>query len=287
MTHPQTNKANHSTRQSSTLRRTLCTAGLLLVTLPAFAQSDAHTSTTPDRPAIYQGLISDHGDALVTLKFILRSEGGYAGMFGGGDTDEQEMESPAIMVAKDGLILCATSAMEGWAAWGASRSSPTNIEVLFGDDATGVKAEVIVKDTELDLTWLRITEPAAEGYTFIDLGANAAGHVGQTIYTISRTSDFYGRGVVVNEGIINGTTTTPRDLLLGNIMMAQGGSPFFDASGKLVGLLIQQMPDFSEDMDAMMSFGMDFFGTSTILPADKVRSATLKALAVEKLDEEE
>jgi S1-C subfamily serine protease len=287
MTHPQTSKANHSTRQSTTLRSMLCAAGLLLVALPALAQSDAPANTTPDRPAIYQGLINDHGSALVTLKFILRSEGGFAGMFGGGDTDEQEMECPAIMVSKDGLILCATSAMEGWAAWGASRSSPTNIEVLFGDDATGVKAEVIVKDTELDLTWLRITEPAADGYTAIDLEAHAPGHVGQTIYTISRTSDFFGRGIVVNEGIINGTTTTPRELLLGNMMMVQGGSPFFDASGKLVGLTIQQMPDFSEDMDAMMSFGMDFFATSTILPADKVRSATLKALAVEKLDEEE
>ena len=245
----------------------------------------AHAAAQPgqDDPGALAALAARADAALVTVKHILKVEGG-------GDTgsEEEESELTALMIEPGGLVLCANSVLLGQAGLMARFQpeaglsvTPTDVKVLIGDDTEGVKARVLSRDTDLDLAWIQIDEPAPTPYIFIDLTNAAAGELAQPLLTAGRLGKFFDRSLILEEGRVLGKTTKPRELFIASGVSTQPGSPsnragmpVFATDGKVLGIAVLQLPA-AEDLQAGRGDGSEYQGYDRmVLPASEVLKAT-------------
>ena len=247
--------------------RIVCLAGLLaLLVAPALAQPEAD----------YEKLLADKSPAIVTVKFLMKMKSSW------GD-HEAEQEVPGVIIGKDGLIMCANSHFGG-GAW--MRNSgvtviPADFKVLIGADTEGVEADLLARDTDLDLAWLKLKNTPAEPLTVIELSKAATPTIGERMYCISRLGKYFDRIAVVAEMRVGGSTTKPRQLIVPSGGSGAVGLPVYAAAGQIVGVSITQVPEDDESSPGGQGGGV------LILPADKVQKATERALATATGEEDE
>jgi S1-C subfamily serine protease len=244
---------------------------------PARASLPARTPdpAADDAGATYKRLMDSVAPAIVSIKFVMKMEGGR-----GGGEEGQDMEVTALMMEPAGLALVSNIKMGGFASRMGMTANPTNIKVLIGDDTEGLKAKILARDSELDLCWVQIDDEKAKGKTFaaVDFtsGSNAA--LGDRLFSVQRMGKFFDHALNVTEGRIGGVTKKPRALLVPTGFSAGPrellGSPMFNADGKVVGVNIAQFPD-KEDMEGGESGGEGNSGV-LLLPAAEVVKATVR-----------
>lgn len=239
----------------------------------ASPRGDAALTQPAGRDPAYQSLMDKVGPALVTIKFVLKMEGG--GPFGG----DQEMEAMGVLIEADGLILVSSMEMGGFLARMGMQATPSDIKVLIGDDTEGVKAKLISRDTELDQAWVKVETAPNDPYPIVDLASTASPALGDPLYAVSRMGKFMDRAPIIIEGKLAGVASKPRHLLLGGMTFAgQVGRPVFDGAGKFVGIVTMMMPDEDEsDMSGGMFGSMRDMFAGVILPAAEVANATRRA----------
>lgn len=229
----------------------------------------------------YDRLIKEKAPALVTVKYLLRMEG----QFG---KRESESEITGIMIDPKGLVLCANSRLGAPRRWGTA--TPTDVKVLIGDDIEGLESEILARDTELDLAWVRIKEPGDRTFDYLDLNNAAEPKIGDPLFTVRRMAKFFDRAATASDGRLSGRTGKPRDLLIpaGGMNLEQG-QPVFTADGALVGIVVLQLPE-DEEMEAnpmaFMSMRNDILA-GLILPAAQVQKATQRAREIAAEEDEE
>lgn len=232
-------------------------------------------------PKAYAAALETRAPAIVTIKFTLRVAGGQFG------EEEQEGETTGVLISDDGLALCSSTQIGGFAslyrAMGMQADftvTPDKVRVLIGDDVEGVDATVVARDSELDLAWVRIAEPRAEGYPFVDVErAGPAAPPGSELLAIGRLPEFYGRAHVVVDGVVAGETTKPRRYLVPSQSLgAEAGVPVFSGDdAAFVGMLVLVTPE-AEDLGAApdMDRVREMIGIF-VLPASEVAAATARA----------
>lgn len=250
----------------------------------------------------YAALIAKRAPVLVTVQFVLKTSMG--GMMGGMGDQESESEVTGVMIAPDGLVLCSDTQLGGFMKMlanmmpglgGNISATPTDLKVLVGDDVEGREAELIARDSELDLAWIRIKDPGEEKFRHLDLSKGVKAVVGQRIVAVRRMGKYFGRSPAVVQGRIAGVTTKPRDLYVPPMEFAVAqGLPVYTDDGKLIGVTITQTPDADDSsagfnpmaMLGQMSSMQDMM-MGLILPAQQVAKATKRALASIEPEEEE
>ncbi len=264
-------------------------AAVLAVTVAAFAPV-AGAGESDD----YQNLLAEKAPALVTVKFVLKIKMG--GFMGGMGDQERESEITGIMINPQGLVLCSNTQLVGFAGMmrqmmgsrgGEFSATPTDIKVLIGADTEGVDAEVIARDTELDLAWVRITDPGDKTFTYVNFSDAAEPSIGQRLVAIRRMDKYFARSAVIAEGRMGGKTNKPRNLYVptGDLRGVLG-LPVYTQSGQVVGVTIVQMPDAQDaGGNPMGMFGMmgnissmQDMMAGLILPAADVVKATQRAV---------
>lgn len=105
-------------------------------------------------------------------------------------------------------------------------------------DGTEVPADVVLKDVDLDLAFIRI-KPAskeAKGASFpaVDLQDSAPGKILDEVVTVTRLDEVFNRAPNVFPGYINMITKKPRVFL--RATGATGGCPTFTHEGKIIGI---------------------------------------------------
>ncbi len=237
----------------------------------------------------FPDLVAARSPSLVTVKFVLKIKMGGA-MSAMGDT-EAEQETTGAVVSRDGLVLCSNTQLSGMVgmmrrmigSMGDVTATPSDLKVLIGDDHEGVDAELIARDTELDLAWIRIREPRSEGYDHVDFSQAGVCAVGDTVRGVRRMAKYFDRVPVVSEARVAAVTKKPRTLLVPSAALGTLGLPVYDGDGRVIGVSVLQVPD-AEDTDgnpmAMLSnlSSMEDVMSGLILPADEVVKATQRAL---------
>jgi S1-C subfamily serine protease len=238
----------------------------------------------------YEAVLAKRSPGLVTLKYVLQINMG--GMMG---ADEQEMDSEAtgVMIDPKGLVICSNTQLNGVAGFMQRMmrargmqmdvgATPVDIKILVGDDDEGLEADLVARDTELDLAWIRIADPGTKAFDHVDLKQGADPAVGEPVVGLRRLDRYFGRTAVLSEGRIGGITAKPRRLYVatGDERMSLGG-PVFTLGGHVIGLMVSQAPD-EEDagMAGLMNMmsGMQEGMSGMILPAADVEKATRRAL---------
>jgi len=231
----------------------------------------------------YEKLAADVAPVLVTVKFVLKLGGRF------GDS-ENESEITGMMVDPKGLVLCASSKLGVPRRFGSA--TPTDIKILVGDDTEGLEADVLARDTELDLAWVKIKKPPEKSFLHLDMTKTAEPKLGDALFSVRRMAKFFDRTPTVSDGVLAGRTKKPRDLLVpGGALNIEPGAPVFTSDGAFVGLVVLQLPE-DEEMEgnpmAFFAMGRDL-ANGLILPAAQVVKATQRAgqIAEDEEDEDE
>ena len=229
-------------------------------------------------------LMDQHALCIVTVEFIAKES------FMGQER-KNEMESPAVMVSPDGLVLAANSRLQGVGALamrmrGGSpdgmlpQSDTEDIKIIIGDDdSEKYEAKLVARDSDLDLAWVQISDTKGQTFKYVDFQDSVQLEVGDSYYTISRMGERFDRIPLVSSSSIAAVVQNPRPLLVGSGTMAWGG-PVFSADGKVAGFMVTQPPEPGEEgamsLESMMNVG------GFILPAKKIVKAMEQAQEIAK-----
>jgi S1-C subfamily serine protease len=254
-------------------------AALILALAATAAQADDETVE-----AEYQQLRKTHAPALVTVRYVQKTQGSY------GDF-EGENEINGVMIEPTGLVLCSNTMLGGMhSRFREGRAIPTDIKILIGDDTEGRAAKFIARDTELDLAWLQIKDPGDHRFACLDLPAAVQAGVklklGQRLLALGVMGRYFGQEVLVSEGQVAGRTHKPRELyVVRGALDTDPGLPVFTAQGQLAGFACIQTPDADEITGNPAN--MLARGRGLILPVETVAKATASAKQVRTSDDQE
>ncbi len=238
---------------------------------PESAPQPAATQPASDHG--YAALVEKVAPAMVTVKFVMAYEG---------EDDTTEEEIDGLTIDPSGVVLISSAMMFGPEYLGVA-ARPREIKVILPGETEGLSAEVIVRDRELDLVWLRILESdKPRKFPHVSFKDAAKPALGQEILQVWKLDKFYDRAPYVSSARVAATVTKPRDLFIasGEVTI---GLPVFDTAGNVLGFGVLQLPD-EEEMDAMTStnpYSRMIF-TRTMLPASRVATATETALATQE-----
>ena len=247
----------------------LCAAiGLVSPTLAGAQQEQ-------DYRAIYRSLTSKHAAAVVTVKFVMS-------MTASGKEDRAEDRTQALLVSPDGLLLVADRAVsmdfkqfmgQGSSQGSAPVSKSSEFRVRLANSEDWLPADLVTRDTQLGLAWLRLRSPPAN-LAYVDLDDGIKAEPGMTFFSLLRTSDEWGGVPVFRPGFIMGETRTPKTLLLVDGVPGMA----FSAAGQPMGYVDVDFGRLMRARSAGNGLGLDTADAALqMTPIAKVAAATHQA----------
>lgn len=250
-----------------------CTLSMVAVqAAPTPAGSD-------DTERQFKQVVQRRGDTAVPVKFVMS-------VSGMGSDRQQEGQTQGTLVSVDGLILVPGRVVsldlgmfaQGTDASGSLRGSAPTVKSgqfrvrLAGSDEW-VPADLVTRDTELGIAWLRLRKPHGK-LPYVDFGDTAKVVVGTQLYTVMRTSDQYGSVPIVRAGYVLGETSVPRPTFL--IEGAPGLA--FDGEGKPAGFVDVDLGGILRSRSSSGGIGMDMGDqVLSMIPADRIGRVTGQA----------
>ncbi|MCF6263248.1 MAG: serine protease [Xanthomonadales bacterium] len=246
---------------------------------------NANAAEEPDLASI----LKQHSAALVTVKYVLTVN---MGLGGSGRSAEQESETELTcsMISSEGLIVCSNNQLTGFSELLKQLSMkmtavPKDIQVLVAGREQPYDAEIVIKDTELDIVWIRITNGGDTSFEHFNFTSKTEMNIGDPIAIIRRTGNTFGRTPVIMQSRIGGISSQPRKLYIPHTQtMNIIGTPAFSASGEVIGLMVTQLPEAGDSMGGSQGmFGSNMMNiqdsmSGLILPAADVLKATKRAV---------
>lgn len=243
----------------------------------------AYAARDDDYTDAYRRLVDQRSPSVVPVKYVIT-------VAAGGQEQRNEDRTQGVIVAADGLVLVSARAVsfdlgslnrQASAAGSAMVANSSDFRVrLPGSDEWRV-ADLVTRDTELGLAWLRVRD--ATGQPYVDFERLSQPEPGRVFYTLLRTSDEWGAVPLVRPGMILGETRVPRSSLLVDGMPGLA----FDAEGRPMGYVDLDLAAMSRSQGRGLGLDMADM-VMHMLPARRVAAATrlASALPVVRRDEE-
>ncbi len=249
----------------------LFAATCLLLAAPA-APAAVPEAAFEDYRAIYRDLVSRHADAVVTVKFVMS-------LTTSGNEQRIEDRTQAIVVSADGLLMVPERAVSvDFSQLGNStpgQASPvatsSDFRVRLADTEEWLPADLVTRDGELGLAWLRLRNPS-RALGFVDLTQGVGPEPGMVFFSLLRTSDEWGAVPVFRPGLVLGETRNPTFRLLVD------GVPglAFSHDGRPMGYVDIDLAAISRQRGT--GLGLDVADLALrMTPIDKVAAATAQA----------
>jgi hypothetical protein len=254
-----------------TLVRPLLMTALLALAPALMAAKPADEPFEDYRP-IYRDLIAQHAEAVVTVKFVMS-------VVNSGNEQRIEDRTQAVLVSDDGLMIVPDRAVSlDFAKFGnttpgqaAPVAKSSDFRVRLAGTEDWLPADLVTRDAELGLAWLRLRKPAGR-LDYVDLSFGIKPEPGMAFFSLLRTSDEWGGVPVFRPGLVLGETRTPTFRLLVD------GVPglAFSHDGKPMGYVDVDLASMMRSRNTGM--GMDMADlVLRMTPVDKVAAATAQA----------
>jgi len=241
-------------------------AALLLFGLPAGADSLADSA----RP-----IFARNQHSVVTVQVVLKISGS------GGRTGEIKSDLTGTVVDPSGLTVLALSACDPTEL--AQRINPDNSQVdtevtdikILLDDGTELPAEIVLRDKDLDLAFVRPKTKLATPMDAVDLGKSSPVQVLDSVLTINRLNRAAGRSYAASLEIISAVMQKPRTFYIPDSAMTTTslGCPAFAMNGNIVGIVVMRAVSAK---GAGRGSSRDYV-TSVILPAEDILKGAKQA----------
>ena len=247
--------------------------------LPAAALAAVPSATSADDSSReFKQVIQRRGDTAVPVKFVMS-------MSGMGSERQQEGQTQGTLVSADGLILVpgrvvsldlsmfGRSDSSGGLSGGTPSAKSGQFRVRLAGSEEWLPADLVTRDTELGLAWLRLRHPHGK-LPYVDFADAAKVAVGTELFTVMRTSDQFGSVPIVRAGYVLGETTVPRHTYLVD------GAPglAFDGNGKPAGFVDVDLGGMMRSRSSSGGIGMDYGDlVLSMIPAERIGRVTAQA----------
>jgi hypothetical protein len=265
--------------------RSLLVISLLSAGVPLVAAAQ-----TPDERAAARRLIASQGDAVVNVLGTVKTRM----VMGGREAPAQEEHLQANATALDarGLVVMSLSSLEPDRMMSrvmaqqappgmemSMKSESSNLRLRLAD-GTEVPARVVLRDEDLDVAFLRPTEPLPAPIPFLDGPVGTPGQLDPLI-TLQRLGDMASWKVSALFSYVMVVIDKPRTAYFGG---TTPGAPVFDTAGRFVGVNVMlSRPSRSASGMPMTPNvsglgGLDALGVMpVVLPAAEIREVAKQA----------
>ena len=214
---------------------------VLLALFPALCYPDEVASQG-------QAILEKRRQAVVTVKVALKTS--YSKEGESSAPTETRYELTGTVVDPSGLTVVACSCCDPGEFYKkvvpsysdyTVQSEITSLKILL-DDNTELPAEVILRDKDLDLAFLRPKVPPAAPMPAVDLGKSAAPKVLEEVVTLNRLNQASGRAYSACADRIIAVIKKPRPFYLhdGSSVGTKLGCPVFSLNGDLIGVMVMR-----------------------------------------------
>lgn len=223
------------------LRRNALTALVPMIALAAQSAAAASIAETGRQ------LLSEHRGAVVTMRVVIETQMSAPGF--SSDRSENQAEITGTVIAPDGLIVTSLSQIDPASTMrgiGMARnpdvrieSKPTDIQLLM-EDGSEIAAEEVLRDNDLDLSFIRPIEAPEEPMAFIDLSGEAVAQVLDQAIVLNRLGRVANRAYSASIETVEAVVERPRTFYIPGSQDTRSGlgSPAFTADGAPLGLVL-------------------------------------------------
>lgn len=235
--------------------------------------------------------------AVVTVQIVLKTKYSFGGM--GAPSNESKQDVTGTVVDPSGLTVLALSATDpgGMIQNLLSGMSSEEMNLKFDTELTDVKmlledgtelpAEVVLRDKDLDLAFVRPKTKPATPMAAIDLSQSSSAQVLDHVFALNRLGQAAGRAYAVSVERITAVVQKPRQFYVPDSGMTSTtlGSPAFMADGRLLGVFVMRMISTKSGGGlGMLSFQPEGL-TAIILPAADILKGAKQAPEAKAADE--
>ncbi len=224
-------------------------------------------------------IFKKHQHAVVTVQVVLKMS--YSGA---SRSSERRLELTGTVVDTSGLTVLALSAcdpgdmlqrmMAAQSSQYKLETEVTDLKILL-DDGTEVPAEIVLRDKDLDLAFIRPKSKPASPMAAVDLTKSSPAQVLDQVITLNRLNSAAGRAYAASVERISGVIQKPRTFYIPDSTVTSTGlgSPAFALDGSIVGIVVMRA------VNAKAGSGGDYRDStsSIILPAADVLKGAKQA----------
>jgi len=183
-------------------------------------------------------------DSIVFVKFVLKIQ-----MTAGGQSrdGERSREVLGVVVDEKGLIMSSNSHFDPAAALPPQmrgqvevKGTPADIKVIFGSEEEEYEAQIVARDSVLDLAFVQILDLKGRKIKPVDLRAGSEPVLGQELYGISRMGRGFDCTPVVARLFVSAVVTKPRKMWGASGQVPSPGLPVFNYDRIPVGIVSLQ-----------------------------------------------
>ena len=219
----------------------LLTMALALSSVPAAADKLAEVA---------KGVVKDNKEAVVTIRLVLEERFSFGGL--GSEKSESITETTGSVIGKDGLTVASLSATNPMSmisdmlsglggdedlGFQFSVDSDLSDVTLILDNGDEMSADVVLRDRDLDLIFVRPTEPRAEDFRVIDISSDPKVEQFDQLVLLGRLGRVANRSISGSFPRVSAVMEKPRRLY---VISGGGagalGEPAFDMQGNFVGM---------------------------------------------------
>lgn len=234
-----------------------------------------------------RAVFKQHQQAVVTVQAVQKVT-----TSGRGEPREGRQDLTGTVIDPSGLTVLALSAADPSEMYKRmySGSSSYKIEVevsdvkILLDDGTEIPAEIVLRDKDLDLAFVRPKTKPAKPMASVDLSQAASAQILDELITLNRLGRAAGRAHAASVEYVSAVVQKPRTFYIPDSRMTATalGSPAFALDGRIVGVVV--MRAISAASGGMSNFRPDN-ATSIILPAEDIAKAAKQAPEAKGEDE--
>jgi len=276
-------------------RLILWVVGALMIGSPARAD---------DAAASGRGVLAKCQNAVVTVRLAIKQS---ISMGGHDSKTESKVETTGTMIDPSGLTLVsltttdpgnamretyarAIAARGGDASQLKFDSEVSDVKIVLADGRE-IPSEIVLRDKDLDLAYLRPADKPAAPLPFVDLARDVKPQVLDEVVVVNRLSKVANRVPAVSVGRIEAIVEKPRTFyVLGEATWGYSlGAPVFSLEGKLVGILFLRSAKAQTDQTTGFMFSsLSQWGMMPIvLPASDLVDGAKQALEAKMPSSEE
>lgn len=218
-------------------------------------------------------ILKKNQHAVVTVQVVIKATAG------GGRSSENRQEITGTVVDPSGLTVLALSACDPAEMYRRlSEDYKVEVEVsdvkILLDDSSELAAEIVLRDKDLDLAFIRPKTRPAKPMNFIDLNQSGAPQPLDQVLTLNRLNKAASRAYSGSAERIAAVIQKPRTFYVpdSNMSSTTLGSPAFLLDGKIVGIFVMRAVS-----GAGGTANLRQNLTSILLPAEDILKAAKQA----------
>ncbi|MEN8149350.1 MAG: serine protease, partial [Planctomycetota bacterium] len=214
--------------------------GTLLAALALVAMLAAPAVAQDEKPD-WAALLAKKAANVVSIKFVFNVKVMVNGQVM--QDAEQNSEIRATLINDKGLVMAANSQFfpkVNNPRFQVEFGQPRNLKVLFGTEEKEYDAQIVAKDTKLDLIFLQIMNLEGREIAFANLAVENEPAIGQDLFTVSRLSRGFDNAPVLGRLSVTGAVEKPRRMWAISGNLGGPGMPIYGLDGEVVGVISMQ-----------------------------------------------